>query len=98
MSTVQEDRATLHRVVEELPGEMVATALRLVERLRDGDQIDELPHDVIGDPEALLRDLQEGLADIEAGNVVDHAEVIREMRERFGGRVSPVLQARLDAL
>ena len=37
----------------------------------------------------LLRDLQEAIAEVDAGRVVDHADVMREIRSLFEGRVSP---------
>jgi hypothetical protein len=46
---------------------------------------------------ALLRDLQAALADADAGNLVDHAEVIGRMQARFAGRVPPELMSQLAA-
>jgi prevent-host-death family protein len=46
----------------------------------------------------LLRDLQAALADADAGNLVDHEEVMRRARAHFEGRVSPELMRQLEAL
>jgi len=98
MGAVQDNKETLRRVVEELPGDMVIPVLRLLELLRDSAQRHGLPPELVGDPQTLLQELQAGLADIEAGNLIDHAVVVRKVHAGFVGRVSPTVQAQLDAL
>jgi hypothetical protein len=46
----------------------------------------------------LLADLEEAAAEVDAGNFVDHAEVVAQLRARFAGRVSPELMRELEAL
>jgi hypothetical protein len=41
-----------------------------------------------GGERSLLRDLQAALAEVEAGEVVDHEDVMAELRGVFRGRVS----------
>jgi PHD/YefM family antitoxin component YafN of YafNO toxin-antitoxin module len=44
----------------------------------------------------LKRDLELAIAAADAGDLVDHEVVVREIRERFAGRVPPELLAELD--
>jgi PHD/YefM family antitoxin component YafN of YafNO toxin-antitoxin module len=44
----------------------------------------------------LKRDLELAMAAADAGDLVDHEVVVREIRERFAGRVPPELLAELD--
>ena len=44
----------------------------------------------------LKRDLEVAIAAADAGDGVDHGVVVREIRERFAGRVPPSVLAELD--
>jgi prevent-host-death family protein len=44
----------------------------------------------------LLHDLQQAIAEVDAGAVVDHDEVMREVRSLFVGRVSAAALQELD--
>jgi prevent-host-death family protein len=46
----------------------------------------------------LRRDLELAIAEADAGNLIDDADVVEELRQRFAGRVSPdILQQLLEA-
>jgi prevent-host-death family protein len=45
----------------------------------------------------LLHDLRATSAQADAGDVIEHDEVVRQLRARFAGRVPPEVQARLEA-
>ncbi|MBI3972001.1 MAG: hypothetical protein HY332_11985 [Chloroflexi bacterium] len=97
IDAVQNERQTLHRVVEDLPEHMVVHVLRLVELYRDSAPDHRLAPELIGDPQDLLQELHAGLADIEAGHLLDHDVVNRKARARLAEGVSPALAARPDA-
>ena len=45
----------------------------------------------------LLHDLQTASAQADTGDVIEHDEVLRQVRARFAGRVSPEVQAQLES-
>ena len=42
-------------------------------------------YDELTEPFRFMRSVEQGLADVEAGRVTPHEEVVAEMRRRFGG-------------
>ena len=62
----------------------------------DGDTYRAIRHEVLG--RTLLTDLRRAIAQADAGDLVDHDDVMDMVREMFRGRVSPATQRRLERL
>ena len=62
----------------------------------DADTYKSLREEILA--RSLVADLRHAMRQVEAGQVMEHEEVMDRVRERFRGRVTPALQRRLDRL
>lgn len=67
-----------------------------VAAILDMDTYRAVRDEVLG--RTLLTDLRHAIAQADAGDLIDHNEVMDIVREMFRGRVSPATQRRLDRL